>query len=512
MFIFQQNYLKNCIRFHLIDLYCSFDSIDYSFHESNEFLDNYTRALETGADKIYQTATGQIDLIKKIIQSASLFVVIYQVHYSAVLYSIIVGIIYMLVYFRIGKIRYKFMTKQRPYMRRRWYTSRIYFVKDSIADLKTTGMNDIMLDEHAKNGEKLVSVHDEFARPITFISVIGNFLTASIFPVVLGIMAYFALKNLDVSKLASFTVAASTLSNLIVNIAKKVTTIQENAVECKVPFSVLDMTSKIEGVSGKKVSEDFIELKVNDMSFKYPNGKDNTLNNISLHIRRGEKIAIVGENGAGKSTLVKLLLRLYDTSSGTIEIDGDRYQDLEASSIRNVIGAVFQNNEVYSVSVAENVLLRKMETKEDEKLVIEALEFADIYQDILKLPEGINTIVTREFHRRGSVFSKGQTQKIAVARGYAQNYQLLILDEPSSALDPLAEAKMYHNMLEMGRNKSLIFISHRLSATANVDRIYLFSNGRIAESGTHEELMKLNGIYKEMFTSQAEKYIGGKHD
>lgn len=493
-------------------LFKKLDSIDYSFHESNEFLDNYTRALETGADKIYQTATGQIDLIKKIIQSASLFVVIYQVHYSAVLYSIIVGIIYMLVYFRIGKIRYKFMTKQRPYMRRRWYTSRIYFVKDSIADLKTTGMNDIMLDEHAKNGEKLVEVHDEFARPITFISVIGNFLTASIFPVVLGIMAYFALKNLDVSKLASFTVAASTLSNLIVNIAKKVTTIQENAVECKVPFSVLDMNSTIEGVSGKKVSEDFTELKVNDMSFKYPNGKDNTLNNISLHIRRGEKIAIVGENGAGKSTLVKLLLRLYDTSSGTIEIDGDRYQDLEASSIRNVIGAVFQNNEVYSVSVAENVLLRKMETKEDEKLVIEALEFADIYQDILKLPEGINTIVTREFHRRGSVFSKGQTQKIAVARGYAQNYQLLILDEPSSALDPLAEAKMYHNMLEMGRNKSLIFISHRLSATANVDRIYLFSNGRIAESGTHEELMNLNGIYKEMFTSQAEKYIGGKHD
>lgn len=493
-------------------LFKKLDSIDYSFHESNEFLDNYTRALETGADKIYQTATGQIDLIKKIIQSSSLFVILFQVHYSAVIYAIVVGIIYMLVYFRIGKIRYKFMTEQRPYMRRRWYTSRIYFVKDSIADLKTTGMNDIMLDEHAKSGEKLVEVHDEFARPITFISVIGNFLTASIFPVVLGIMAYFAIENLDVSILASFTVAATTLSNLIVNIAKKVTTIQENAVECKVPFGVLDMGSTIEDVSGKKVSEDFTELRVNDMSFKYPNGKDNTLNNISLHIKRGEKIAIVGENGAGKSTLVKLLLRLYDVSNGTIEIDDDKYQDLEASSIRKVIGAVFQNNEVYSVSVAENVLLRKMETKEDEELVIEALKFADIYNDILKLPEGINTIVTREFHRRGSVFSKGQTQKIAVARGYAQNYQLLILDEPSSALDPLAEAKMYHNMLEMGRNKSLIFISHRLSATANVDRIYLFSNGKIAECGTHEELMRINGIYKEMFTSQAEKYIGGNHD
>ena len=157
----------------------------------------------------------------------------------------------MLVYFRIGKIRYKFMTKQRPYMRRRWYTSRIYFVKDSIADLKTTGMNDIMLDEHAKNGEKLVNVHDEFARPITFISVIGNFLTASIFPVVLGIMAYFALKNLDVSKLASFTVAASTLSNLIVNTQGDVgsladlTTVNKNSLV----LAINELVAKIASIS-----------------------------------------------------------------------------------------------------------------------------------------------------------------------------------------------------------------------------------------------------------------------
>ena len=121
-------------------------------------------------------------------------------------------------------------------------------------------------------------------------------------------------------------------------------------------------------------------------------------------------------------------------------------------------------------------------------------------------------MVTREFHRRGTIFSGGQTQKLAVARGYAQNYELFVLDEPSSALDPIAETKMYHNMLELGRNKTLIFISHRLSATVNVDRIYLFEKGKIVEQGSHEELMKIpNGKYKEMFDSQSEKYLRGEN-
>ena len=127
-----------------------------------------------------------------------------------------------------------------------------------------------------------------------------------------------------------------------------------------------------------------------------------------------------------------------------------------------------------------------------------------------KLPEGINTSVSKEFDRDGTIFSGGMRQKLAVSRGFAQNYDLFILDEPSSALDPLAEVKMYHNMIELGKDKTLIFISHRLSATANVDRIYLIEEGRIKEAGTHEELMNIpNGRYREMFVSQSEKYFQG---
>jgi ATP-binding cassette subfamily B protein len=154
------------------------------------------------------------------------------------------------------------------------------------------------------------------------------------------------------------------------------------------------------------------------------------------------------------------------------------------------------------------VLLRKAETEEDRDLVIEALKFSGLYDDVKNLEEGIDTLVTREFHRKGQIFSGGQIQKLAIARGYAQNYEVLILDEPSSSLDPLAETALYENMLKLGRNRTLVFISHRLSSTVNCDRIYLLSDGKIAEAGSHEELMANNGLYRRMFEAQTEKYLG----
>ena len=229
---------------------------------------------------------------------------------------------------------------------------------------------------------------------------------------------------------------------------------------------------------------------------------------VSLEIKKGEKIAIVGANGSGKTTLVKLLLRLYDVKGGAIKINGDNYLDVDTTSLRPKIGAVFQNPEVYSLTVGENVLLRKAETEEDRDLVIEALKFSGLYDDVKNLEEGIDTLVTREFHRKGQILSGGQSQKLAIARGYAQNYEVLILDEPSSSLDPLAETALYENMLKLGRDRTLVFISHRLSSTVNCDRIYLLSDGKIAEAGSHEELMANNGLYRRMFEAQTEKYLG----
>ncbi|MGD9604658.1 MAG: ATP-binding cassette domain-containing protein, partial [Bacilli bacterium] len=224
----------------------------------------------------------------------------------------------------------------------------------------------------------------------------------------------------------------------------------------------------------------------------------------------GEKIAIVGANGAGKTTLVKLLLRLYDSTKGDIYYNEQPYKQINPCSLRKKVGAVFQNPEVYSVTIGENVLLKPVETKEEEELVIQALKFSGLYEDVMHYDDGIHTLVTREFQVKGAIFSGGQIQKLAIARGYAQNYQLFILDEPSSSLDPLAEAALYQNMLKLGKDKTLLFISHRLSTTINCDYIYLFENGSIIESGKHHELMQLKGKYCDMFNSQSEKYLGGE--
>lgn len=209
----------------------------------------------------------------------------------------------------------------------------------------------------------------------------------------------------------------------------------------------------------------------------------------------------------GKTTIVKLLLRLYDINEGKITFNGIDYQEITPRSIRNKIGIAFQNFDVYAMSIAENILLRKVDSEEDEELVVKALQFSGLDDYVKSLPEGIHTELTREFSENGAVLSKGQMQKLAIARAFASNRPLIILDEPSSALDPLSEHDIYERMMKLGKDHALIFISHRLSSTVKADWIYVLDNGVIAEQGTHTDLMKKeNGIYKKMYMVQAEKY------
>lgn len=465
-------------------LFRKLESIDYDFHEQPDFLDNYTRALDNGAEKIYNVASNQMSLIKTIFRSVAVFAVIFSIHYMAIIYTIVIAVIDAMLRQVRARLNYERMTNMRPHLRKRWSIARSYFVKDAIPDIKTTDINDVMLDEHKKATEGQLKEYMHYSNRLVIFDYIGSILMFSIYPVILGIVCYTTLEIKDVASLAALTVAATTISNLVNSFNSVLTDIQIDALEAKVAFEVLDMDSSIEGKGGQDFDEEVISLEVRNLTFAYTD-KD-ILKDVNIKINKGEKIAIVGANGAGKTTLVKLLLRLYDPKSGEILVNGKDYRTLDPKKLRKKVGAVFQNNEDYSVTVAENVLLRKMETKEDEDKVIESLKFGDLYDYVSKLPDGINTSVSKEFHREGTIFSGGQRQKLAVSRGYAQNYSLFILDEPSSALDPIAEAKMYHHMLELGKDKTLIFISHRLSATANVDRIYLFEDGRVKESGTHE--------------------------
>ena len=222
--------------------------------------------------------------------------------------------------------------------------------------------------------------------------------------------------------------------------------------------------------------------------------------------KKGERIAIVGYNGAGKTTLVKLLMGLYPLTSGRILVNGVDLEELDKEQYRGHFGTVFQDLQVFAMTLAENVLLYSPESEEDYDKARRALTQAQFDINHRGLIKGLDTMISREFDEEGFVCSGGQAQKIAIARIFMKNPDMVILDEPSSALDPLAEYNMYRNMMKASKGKGVIFISHRLSSARMASHIFMMKYGEIIEEGSHEELMAMQGEYYDMFNLQAQNY------
>jgi ATP-binding cassette subfamily B protein len=251
----------------------------------------------------------------------------------------------------------------------------------------------------------------------------------------------------------------------------------------------------------------FESLTIRNLDFAYPFSKDDkmTLKGIDLEIKKGEKVAFVGYNGAGKTTLIKLLMRLYDATYGEILYNGRNIKDYAPEKYRKHIGAVFQDYKVFAATLAENVMGGEY-TDADEGAVKSALRAASFEDKLKTMPNGIHSQLTTEFSKDGVGLSGGEAQKVAIARVFAGHYELIIMDEPSSALDPIAEYELNRSIIENSEGKTVIFISHRLSTTRMADRIYMFDGGEITESGSHEQLMAQNGKYAQMYRVQAKKY------
>lgn len=252
-----------------------------------------------------------------------------------------------------------------------------------------------------------------------------------------------------------------------------------------------------------------IDIEMHNLSFRYPQCETVTLRNISLQIKAGEKVAFVGANGAGKSTLIKLLSRLYEPTNGQLLISGKDISLYDTTAYRSAVSVVFQNFQTYAFTIAENILMRPIENSSDEKTVVDSLKAVGLYQKIQNFPNGIYSVLSREFSNTGVTLSGGEIQKLAIARVYAQNSSIIILDEPTSGLDPFSEKALLTQLLNDTDGKTLILISHRLSNLVDVDKIYFIDGGQLIESGSHSELMHANGAYAEMFRLQAQDYLKG---
>lgn len=248
------------------------------------------------------------------------------------------------------------------------------------------------------------------------------------------------------------------------------------------------------------------EMELDRVSFAYDRENGRLLRDISLHVAPGEKIALVGYNGAGKTTLVKLLMRLYDVDEGRILADGRDIRTYDVQKYRESIGTVFQDFQIFAGSIKENVLLDVADGC-SETGIKDALADSGLTERVEKMDKGLDTPLTTEFMEDGMNLSGGESQKLAIARAFYRKAGLMILDEPSSALDPIAEYQLNHAMLSATKDKTVIFISHRLSTTRLADRIIMLEQGRIVEQGSHQELLERNGKYAQMWRVQAGAYI-----
>jgi ATP-binding cassette, subfamily B, bacterial len=247
------------------------------------------------------------------------------------------------------------------------------------------------------------------------------------------------------------------------------------------------------------------KIEFRDVHFSYPGGAKDAVTGVNLVINPGEVIALVGENGSGKTTLMKLLCRLYDTDKGAITVNGISLRDLDPVAWRKEIGVVFQDYVHYFLSAGENIWVGDIEHEPDGAHIAAAAHRSGIDPVIRKFPEGYQTKLGHWFYG-GQELSEGEWQKVALARAFFRNSQLVILDEPSSSLDPLAEAELFRNFRHLLEGRSAVLISHRFSTVVMADRIYMLEKGRIIEQGTHEELLQMNGRYAFLFRTQAESY------
>lgn len=256
----------------------------------------------------------------------------------------------------------------------------------------------------------------------------------------------------------------------------------------------------------KKLDFSHPVIRFENVSFKYPKTEKTVLENINLELRPSERIGLVGLNGSGKTTLVKLLTRLYDPTEGRITLNGIDIREIPYEQYASKIGIVLQDYYLFAYSVKENIVLAA--TYDEEKLS-SCLEKSGSDKKIDKLPNGINTPITKTLDNDGIEFSGGEGQKLALARAIYKDAPILILDEPSSALDPIAEYELFSQLDELSENKLALFISHRLSSTKFCDRIVVLSDGKIVETGCHDDLMHKKGEYYDLFNSQAKYYKEG---
>jgi len=507
VYIKKSNYkIQQNIQLGIHNKYIKYDSIIFNNPENlNKY--NWVNSNATNSIiELYESIINYIQNVIILILTGGIFI------YFDPLFSLIIStsiIISFLCNIKQNKNYYKKGRELQDYSRYNDYIKRVFHLPLYRDDIKTSDIDLLLHNRFYDNHTKIIKQQSKANKRIFLVDIISTtnrFVLGNNLPyILLGLRAliYNLYTASELAVLVNVIIRFRSSLNSVISIYPQ---LKKNAMYLKDYYDFMDYEPEIkENKKGIPAKLSANSLVMENVSFSY-DGEKNVLKNINLHIKAGEKIAIVGHNGAGKSTLIKLLLRLYLPQEGTIKLDNIKSDDYILKSYRNRFGVAFQNSVIYSASVGENVLMRPFNSNEEAEIVWQSLAKSGIQEAVVDRNLDLNAIMTKEFDENGIELSGGQNQKVALSRVFAKESGVIILDEPSSSLDPISEYEMYKNMLKLSEKRTFIIISHRLSITRDVDNIILLENGEIIEYGSHEQLIAKNGKYAEMWNIQAMQF------
>lgn len=415
----------------------------------------------------------------------------------------------------LNKVNFNNRLEKNPLERKRSYIHRVFYLNEYAKEVRLNPeMRSRLNKEFDSINSNIYHIEKSYAFQRTCLAFLAEYISNNFISDVIYItyLVYRAAVAhvISYSSIVVLWNSSGNLKNSLQNLSAIFPQVSENSLYIEKIRNFLSYEKKIISKKNLPMPMEAKALEFRNVSFRYSEKDGYILNNISLRIEPNHKIALVGYNGAGKTTLIKLIMRLYDPSKGEILYDGINIKDYTVEEYRERIGTIFQDFKIFAASIGENVVLDYEDAptcKQHEAAVLEALTYSGFTNRLAALPQGLSTQLTTEFVEDGMDLSGGESQKLAIARAFYKNAQLVILDEPSSALDPIAEYQLNKTMLEAAANKTVIFISHRLSTTRHADKIFMLEKGRIIEEGTHEELLRQQDKYARMWKVQAGRYI-----
>lgn len=490
-------------------LYRKARNVELRCYENADFYNRYTMAMDDAGTKVTTIIDSFFGIFTGIVATVIVFYAMYEVSPLSVLFiaSPLVGnFVFGSVWNRLLVERYQENVPNDKVIN---YVNRIMYLSDYAKEIRLSNVFRLLTRQYQDATKRSMELADRYAFRTGVMELLKNVFTFSV--IFEGVMLYAVYENLVTKhlSLAELTVMTSLMVSatwILIDLFEDIMNMIKNGMFIRNLRTFLEYREEIpEDQDGIVLTEPFETLEFDHVSFSYQ--KEETIRDLCFTIRKGESVALVGHNGAGKSTIIKLMLRLYDPTEGVIRLNGVDIRQYNLRSYRKMFATAFQDVCLFGMTVEENILLGEEATPEREARVIDALKKAGVYERIQRLPQGIHTMMTKEFDENGAVLSGGESQKVAVARAFYRNSPVKIFDEPSSALDPIAEYELFQSMMEDGKHNTMVFISHRLSSVKDADYVLMLEQGQITERGTHTELMKKEGNYAAMYRKQAMNYL-----